>query len=308
MKNITKILVISMILMPFWAHAESSTPAPSPATVSVASVAPASTGTSASAAPASSESVVTTAPVSAPANTGSSASVAPESTGTVTSSAPAATVTSTSVGSYTPSNEGSNGGSSGGSTGGSSSGSSSSGSSSSGGSYIGFYGCPMITTYMKFGANNNTIEVTKLQNFLKNIEKLDVDVNGIFDRKTEKAVIAFQNKYSSTIMGPWSTNQGTGFVYITTQKQINKIACNLPLTLNANELAIINNSKTAKSATKSEVIITPKNEAEVIMTEVKINETQAISTSTDTNEDQTASVSKPSIMKRFVNFIIYLFK
>lgn len=289
-----------MILMPFWAHAESSTPAPSPATVSVASVAPASTGTSASAAPASSESAVATAPVSAPANTGSSASVAPESTGTVTSSAPAATVTATSVGSYTPSNEGSNGGSP--------SGSPSSGSSSSGGSYIGFYGCPMITTYMKFGANNNTIEVTKLQNFLKNIEKLDVDVNGIFDRKTEKAVIAFQNKYSSTIMGPWSTNQGTGFVYITTQKQINKIACNLPLTLNANELAIINNSKTAKSATKSEVIITPKNEAEVIMTEVKINETQAISTSTDSNEDQTASVSKPSIMKRFVNFIIYLFK
>lgn len=305
--NIIKIL-LSLVILPVFVHAEQINPTPAP------SVAPQPQTTTAPAVAVSTASVgpETTQPTGSvtnyPSSTNSTASVGPASTvstATVGQEYPVTPVTP-------PSNGGSNGGSSGGSTGGSSSGSPSSGSSSSGGSYIGFYGCPMITTYMKFGANNNTIEVTKLQNFLKNIEKLDVDVNGIFDRKTEKAVIAFQNKYSSTIMGPWSTNQGTGFVYITTQKQINKIACNLPLTLNANELAIINNARTVKSATKSvsktEVIMTPKNEAEVIMTEVKINETQAISTSTDSNKDQTASVSKPSIMKRFVNFIIYLFK
>ncbi len=297
--NIIKIL-LSLVILPVFVHAEQINPTPAP------SVAPQPQTTTAPAVAVSTASV-------GPETTQSTGSVTnyPSSTNSTASVGPASTVSTATVGQeypVTPVTPPSNGGSSGGSTGGSSSGSSSSGSSSSGGSYTGIYGCPMITTYMKFGANNNTIEVKKLQNFLKNVEKLDVDANGIFDRKTEKAVIAFQNKYSSTIMGPWSTNQGTGYVYITTQKQINKIACNLPLTLNANELAIINSSKTAKSATKSEVIITPKNEAEVIMTEVKVNETQAISTSTDSNEDQTASVSKPSIMKRFVNFIIYLFK
>lgn len=313
MKNIIKILIFVAILMPVVAFAESSTPAPSPSvthTVASVSSAPAASSASDSGAPASSNTSTSVAPASTVTTSSVTVNTAPSSTDTVVSTAPAATATSvstspvstgtvTSVGSAPSSGNGSSGGSS-----------SSRGSSSSGGSYVGGYmGCPLITTYMKFGANNNVTEVTKLQNFLKNVEKLDVDVNGKFDRKTENAVIAFQNKYSATTMGPWGHTQGTGYVYITTQKQINKIACNLPLTLNKDELAIINSSKSTKS--NGQIIITPKNNVEVIKTEVNTISVSDESTSTSESisvESQTANVAKTSIMTRFWNFLIYLFK
>ena len=139
---------------------------------------------------------------------------------------------------------GSNGGSSSG--GSSSSGSSvSSGSGSvavsSTGSVLGAStSCPLITTYMKLGANNDSAEVARLQAFLRNTEQLDVDISGIFDAKTEAAVKAFQEKFLSETMGPWGGTIGSGIVYITTMKKINQIACNQPLVLSAEDQAIIN--------------------------------------------------------------------
>src|ERR1035437_5097944 len=100
--------------------------------------------------------------------------------------------------------------------------------------------CPLITTYMEFGGNNNPIDVAKLQAFLKNSQGLDVTVNGIFDQRMENAVRAFQSKYMSQIMGPWGATQSSGYVYITTLKKVNEIACNTPLTLSPAEIAIIN--------------------------------------------------------------------
>jgi hypothetical protein len=100
--------------------------------------------------------------------------------------------------------------------------------------------CPLITTYMKFGGINNPTDVAKLQVFLKNSQGLDVTVNGIFDQQMENAVRAFQSKYMSQIMGPWGATQSSGYVYITTLKKVNEIACNTPLTLNLGELTIIN--------------------------------------------------------------------
>lgn len=168
------------------------------------------------------------------------------------------------------------------------------------------YGCPLITTYMKYGANNNVAEVTKLQNFLKNVEKLDVDVNGTFDKKTENAVIAFQNKYSTVTMGPWGANIGTGYVYITTVKQINKIACNQPLSLSVSELATINSFKN-------------KRDAKVLVTEIKPAATIDITPATEptdgeigdapkVGEENVANVGKVSIVNRFWNFLVSLFK
>lgn len=309
MKNIIKTLVFVAIFVPVIVSAESATPAPTPAST----VAPVAISTSNSGAPASSKTEVSASPIStgtitsatsysAPANTGTVTSAAPASTNTVVSTSPANTGTVTSVGSAPSSNSGSNVVSGGSST-------SSSGSRSSGSRYSGYIGCPLITTYMKYGANNNVTEVTKLQNFLKNVEKLDVDVNGKFDRKTENAVIAFQNKYSTTTMGPWGHTQGTGYVYITTQKQINKIACNLPLTLNKDELAIINSSKSVKGT--SQIIITPKTNIEVIKSDentITVSNDSASSTEVVEVENQTANVAKTSIMDKFWNFLIYLFK
>ncbi len=160
---------------------------------------------------------------------------------------------------------------------------------------------------MKNGANNDTVQVTKLQSFLKNVEKLNVDVTGIFDKKTEQAVIAFQNKYSATTMGPWGASQGTGYVYITTLKQINKIACNLPLTLNTQELATINAKKNVKNSPA--IIVKPSTDNSSIQIETKSEDNTITFTATEeTNEENTASVAKPSIMNRFLKFLVYLFK
>jgi hypothetical protein len=106
--------------------------------------------------------------------------------------------------------------------------------------------CPLITTYMKFGGINNPTDVAKLQAFLKNSQGLNVTVNGIFDQQMENAVRAFQSKYMSQIMGPWGANQSSGYVYITTLKKVNEIACNTPLTLSAADLAIINAYKNSQ--------------------------------------------------------------
>jgi len=100
--------------------------------------------------------------------------------------------------------------------------------------------CPLLTSYLKLGANNDSSQVSKLQAFLKSSQGLNVTVNGIFDLQTENAVKDFQSKFLSQIMGPWGATQPSGKVYITTEKKINELACNTPLTLSLADLAIIN--------------------------------------------------------------------
>ena len=100
---------------------------------------------------------------------------------------------------------------------------------------------------MQFGANNNGAQVALLQAFLKNSQGFDVNVTGLFDAQTLAAVRAFQTKYLADTMGPWGANQSSGYVYITTTKKINEIACNSPLTLSAADMAIINAYKDAQT-------------------------------------------------------------
>lgn len=190
-----------------------------------------------------------------------------------------------------------------------SSGGSSSSSGSSWTSRVTANNCSLITSFMRYGGNNDSAQVTKLQSFLKNTEKIELDVNGTFDKKTEDAVIAFQNKYSSAIMGPWGATKGTGQVYITTLKQINKLACNQPLSLNSSELATIEAYKNARKDNNvgETVIITPN---QTPATDVENNNVDKDTDSVGTleNSDQTASVAKTSIAGRFWKFIVGLFK
>ena len=99
--------------------------------------------------------------------------------------------------------------------------------------------CPLITSYMRLGANNDGQQVARLQAFMKDSQELDVDVTGIFDQKTDAAVRAFQTEYLADTMNPWGANLASGYVYITTSKKINELACNTPLTLSAPDMAII---------------------------------------------------------------------
>jgi len=92
--------------------------------------------------------------------------------------------------------------------------------------------CSYIRDFMRMDWENNPAEVMKLQSFLKDSQKLDVDVNGIFDQKTFNAVEVFQAKYKPDILTPWGHTDSTGFVYILTKKKINELHCNtvIPLT------------------------------------------------------------------------------
>ena len=165
--------------------------------------------------------------------------------------------------------------------------------------------CPLISTYMKLGGvENNGGEVAKLQSFLKNREELDVDVTGIFDQKTHDAVIAFQKKYLLEVMGPWDATRPSGFVYITTSKKINQLACAQPLVLTSEEIAIIEAYKDRLSSG-----------------DISISDIGSLGTSGTTtaqvgdesvdeegNRTNTAAVSDASILQRFWEFLKHLFR
>ncbi len=69
--------------------------------------------------------------------------------------------------------------------------------------------------------------VEKLQQCLSQWDDIypDKEITGYFGAKTEKAVIAFQEKYKEEILDPWGFEQGTGIVSETTQKKLNEL-CN----------------------------------------------------------------------------------
>lgn len=95
---------------------------------------------------------------------------------------------------------------------------------------------PLLTTYMRQGKNNDKGEVAKLQTFLNAQLGLAIPVTGFFGSQTTAAVNKLQTKYQSDILGPWSAfghdgHTPTGYVYKTTQREINMLACsnlNLP--------------------------------------------------------------------------------
>jgi len=92
--------------------------------------------------------------------------------------------------------------------------------------------CSYLRDFLRVDWKNDPLEVMKLQSFLKNLEDLDVDINGVFDKKTFTAVGVFQEKNKSEVLTPWGYKNATSFVYITTRNKINEIYCNkvIPLT------------------------------------------------------------------------------
>lgn len=85
--------------------------------------------------------------------------------------------------------------------------------------------CQGITQDLYFGTGNN-FQVRCLQEFLK-FQGQDIYpegiINGNFYTLTEKAVIRFQEKYSSEILLPVSLTQGTGYVGFLTRAKINSL-------------------------------------------------------------------------------------
>jgi hypothetical protein len=159
------------------------------------------------------------------------------------------------------------------------------------------FSCPLISTFMNLGGNNNGSDVSKLQAFLKNSEKLNVNVNGTYDQTTFDAVRAFQDKYLADTMGPWGAAISSGRVYITTLKKVNQLACASPLSLSAEELAIINAYKAnvASGNASTTGVIGQQN-----------GTTTPVIGSNGSNANTAAAANAP-ILQRIWNFIKNLF-
>ncbi len=101
------------------------------------------------------------------------------------------------------------------------------------GEVLGVTECNYLRDYLRIDWVNDTVEVIKLQVFLRELEGFkNLPVTGVFDQATFDAVAIFQEKYESDILTPWGHTKYTGFVYILTKKKVNEIVCQreFPLT------------------------------------------------------------------------------
>lgn len=153
-------------------------------------------------------------------------------------------------------------------------------------------GCLYLPSYLRIGDNNSSQDVIKLQQFLNQFQGENLSVTGVFGEDTRSAVIRFQEKYAGDVLNPWGYDEGTGYVYILTQKKINEIFCNgfFPLTSSQlQEIGDFNVKQSSVSKTSvAEVLPLPIVESIAPVEEIKpiISPIQDI---------DTASSSKPVI-------------
>lgn len=87
--------------------------------------------------------------------------------------------------------------------------------------------CPQyLSDYIGRGGSNDPEQVTLLQTFLRYHQGYEnVRETGEYDSVTFQAVQDFQDTYESQILVPWGIANPTGYVYYTTRKHINELAC-----------------------------------------------------------------------------------
>lgn len=87
-------------------------------------------------------------------------------------------------------------------------------------------GCSaLLTTYMRLGKNNDSVEVEKLQKFLNDQLGANLPITGYFGRQTDAAVRDFQKLHVQEVLTPWGITDPTGYVYKTTLRWINLTQC-----------------------------------------------------------------------------------
>jgi len=82
----------------------------------------------------------------------------------------------------------------------------------------------LLSSYMAYGKKNDSTQVTRLQQFLKD-HGYTINVNGFFDLTTRAAVKVFQTDHKTDVLIPWGLLQPTGIVFKTTLYEINKVDC-----------------------------------------------------------------------------------
>lgn len=89
-----------------------------------------------------------------------------------------------------------------------------------------------LLEYIHIRKDNNPEEVTKLQLFLNDYMKKNLEINGVYDQPTFDTVKEFQVKEKEEVLEPWGIDEPTGYVYVTTRRRINNIKCpdlNIPM-------------------------------------------------------------------------------
>ncbi len=82
-----------------------------------------------------------------------------------------------------------------------------------------------LTGYSRYGKNNDSADVARLQSFLNEHLSMQLTVNGEFDKYTKAAVEVFQFRHRDSVLKPWGLAEPSGYVYITTRNTINNIVC-----------------------------------------------------------------------------------
>ncbi len=85
---------------------------------------------------------------------------------------------------------------------------------------------PYMTGHVKYGsAENDPLEVMKLERFLNEKQGETVVVDGVYGAEDFAAVKRFQQKYSSEVLQIWGLSEPTGYVFKTTLLKINSFYC-----------------------------------------------------------------------------------
>ncbi len=179
--------------------------------------------------------------------------------------------------------------------------------------------CPMyLTGYMRQGAANDAGEVARLQVFLNAFEGNALSVSGVYDGPTVAAVNAFQSKYAAEVLTPWGLLGPSGYVYYTTQKQINTIFCkfqkSFPLTANQQaEIAQVRAVRPQASATAPARAAASTNPARVVpavgtvvLPNTNVDENRSSAT-TSSRVQGAASTNASTTKGWFGNFVDWLF-
>jgi peptidoglycan hydrolase-like protein with peptidoglycan-binding domain len=78
-----------------------------------------------------------------------------------------------------------------------------------------------LTDEIKYGQDNDEVQVKRLQKFLNQFENENLDVDGNYDPATIAAVNRYQRKYAHEILQPWGYAQPISTVFTTMRGHIN---------------------------------------------------------------------------------------
>ena len=81
-----------------------------------------------------------------------------------------------------------------------------------------------LNSYIKLGADNNADDVKKLQTFLNTYAGENLAVDGVYKQADFDAVERLQASHIE-ILNFWNLTHPTGYVYIATQKTVNRLYC-----------------------------------------------------------------------------------